>query len=84
MHLLGDENSRVGPRRHAHDRFRSTLAALFFGLLCIVFAWMVRVGEAAQELVSPTLDNRGRKTRSTARTGWTLLSQAVRWGLDAF
>ncbi len=55
-----------------------------FGLLCIALAWMVRVGEAAQELDPPTLDNRGRKARSTARTGWTLLSQAVRWGLDAF
>lgn len=55
-----------------------------FGLLCIVLAWMVRVGEAAQESDPPTLDNRGRKTRSTARTGWTLLSQAVRWGLDTF
>jgi len=55
-----------------------------FGLLCIVLAWMVRVGEAAQELDPPTLDNRGRKARSTARTGWTLLSQAVRWGLDTF
>jgi len=55
-----------------------------FGLLCIVLAWMVRVGEAAQESDPPTLDNRGRKARSTARTGWTLLSQAVRWGLDTF
>ncbi len=55
-----------------------------FGLLCIVLAWMVRVGEAAQEVDPPTPDNRGRKARSTARTGWTLLSQAVRWGWDAF
>ena len=55
-----------------------------FGLLCIVLAWMVRVGEAVQELDPPTLDNRGRKARSTARSGWTLLSHAVRWGLDAF
>ena len=55
-----------------------------FGLLCIVLAWMVRVGEAVQELNPPTLDNRGRKARSTARSGWTLLSQAVRWGSDAF
>ena len=55
-----------------------------FGLLCIVLAWMVRIGEAVQELDPPTLDNRGRKARSTARSGWTLLSQAVRWGLDAF
>ena len=55
-----------------------------FGLFCIVLAWMVRVGEAVQELNPPTLDNRGRKARSTARSGWTLLSQAVRWGLDAF
>ena len=55
-----------------------------FGLLCIVLAWMVRVGEGVQELDPPTLDNRGRKARSTARSGWTLLSQAVRWGLDAF
>ena len=55
-----------------------------FGLLCIVLAWMVRVGEAVQELAPPTPDNRGRKARSTARTGWMLLSQAVRWGLDAF
>jgi len=55
-----------------------------FGLLCIVLAWMVRVGEAAQESDPPTLDNRGRRARSTARTGWTLLSQAVRWGLDTF
>ena len=63
----------------AHDRL-----SRLFGLLCIVLAWMVRVGEAAQELDPATLDNRGRKARSTARTGWTLLSQAVRWGLDAF
>ena len=55
-----------------------------FGLLCIVLAWMVRVGEGAQELNPPTLNNRGRKASSTARFGWTLLSQAVRWGLDAF
>ena len=55
-----------------------------FGLLYIVLAWMVRVGEAVQELNPPTLDNRGRKARSTARSGWTLLSQAVHWGLDAF
>ena len=55
-----------------------------FGLLCIVLAWMVRVGEAAQELDPPTPDNRGRKARITARIGWTLLSQAVHWGLDAF
>ena len=54
------------------------------GLLCIVLAWMVRVGKGVQELDPPTLDNRGRKARSTARSGWTLLSQAVRWGLDAF
>ena len=49
-----------------------------FGLLCIVLAWMVRVGEAARDLHPPTLDNWGRKTRSTARSGWTLFSQAVR------
>jgi len=55
-----------------------------FGLLCIVLAWMIRVGEAAQEVDPPAPDNRGRKARSTARTGWTLLSQAVRWGLDVF
>ncbi|GGJ90214.1 hypothetical protein GCM10008939_37650 [Deinococcus aquiradiocola] len=50
-----------------------------FGLLCFVLAWMVRVGYAVQELDPPTLDNRG-----TTRVGWTLLSQAMRWGLDAF
>jgi len=55
-----------------------------FGLFCLVLAWMVRVGHAAQELDPPTLDNRGRKSRDTARVGWTLLSQAARWGLDAF
>ena len=55
-----------------------------FGLLCIVLAWMVRVGEGARELDHPTLDNRGRKARSTARSGWMLLSQAVRWGLNTF
>ena len=55
-----------------------------FGLRCIVLAWMVRVGEAAQALDPPTLDNRGRKARRTVRTGWMLLSQAVRWGLDTF
>jgi len=32
-----------------------------FGLLCLVLAWMVRVGRAVQELDPPTLDNRGRK-----------------------
>ena len=58
--------------------------ARLFGLLSIVLAWMVRAGEAEQELNPPPPDNRGRKSRSTARTGWTLLSQAVRWGLDAF
>ena len=55
-----------------------------FGLLCIVLAWMVRVGEAAQKRAPPIPDNRGRRARSTARTGWTLLIQAVRWGLDVF
>ncbi|MGI8747004.1 MAG: transposase, partial [Deinococcus sp.] len=55
-----------------------------FGLLCIVLAWMVRVGDAAQSLDPPTPDNRGRLASSKARTGWMLLSQAVRWRLDAF
>ncbi|GGJ77555.1 hypothetical protein GCM10008939_22020 [Deinococcus aquiradiocola] len=55
-----------------------------FGLLCLVLAWMVWVGRAVQELDPPTLDNRGRKSRGTARVGWTQLSQAVRWELDAF
>ena len=55
-----------------------------FGLLCIVLAWMVQVGEAAQNLDPPMRDNRGRVAKSTVRTGWTLLSQAVRWALDAF
>ena len=32
----------------------------------------------------PRLDNRGRLAKSTARTGWMLLPQAVRWGLNAF
>ncbi|WP_407571991.1 transposase [Deinococcus altitudinis] len=54
-----------------------------FGLLCIALAWMVRVGDAQQHLVPPP-DNRGRLAKSKARTGWMLLSQAVRWGLDAF
>ena len=45
---------------------------------------MVRVGEGTQELDPLTVNNWGHKARSTARTGWTLLSQAVRWELDAF
>ena len=55
-----------------------------FGLLCIVLVWMVRVGEGAEELDPLPPDKRRSKARSTARTGWTLLSQAVRWVLDAF
>ncbi len=55
-----------------------------FGLLCIVLAWMVRVGDAVYVTNPPTLDNRGQLPRSRARIGWMLLSQAVRWGLNAF
>ena len=55
-----------------------------FGLLCIVLAWMIRVGDAHQGTDPPTLDHRGRPAKSKARIGWMLLSQAVRWGLDAF
>ena len=55
-----------------------------FGLLCIVLAWMVRVGDDAQTTPPPALDNRGRRFTSTARLGWMLLSQAVRWSLDTF
>lgn len=55
-----------------------------FGLLCIALAWMVRVGEDDPQGAALRVDNRGRRSRSQARTGWMQLSQAVRWGQDAF
>jgi len=55
-----------------------------FGLLCIALAWMARVGAAHQQEDTPRRDNRGRPVRSQVRTGWTALSQVVRWGLDSF
>ncbi len=55
-----------------------------FGLLCIVLTWIVRIGQAEQAANPPTKDNRGRLARSRTRIGWMQLSQAVRWGLDAF
>ena len=55
-----------------------------FGLLCIALAWMARVGAEDQCQTSPRSDNRGRAIRSRVRTGWMALSEAVRWGRDAF
>ncbi|ACO47510.1 IS4-like element ISDds3 family transposase [Deinococcus deserti] len=55
-----------------------------FGLLCIALAWMVRVGHDEQGTDLLTVDKRGRLAQSRARSGWTQLSQAVRWSLDAF
>ena len=43
---------------------------------------MVGVGEAAPVLNPPMLDNQGRHAGRTARTGWTVLSQAVSWGSE--
>ncbi len=55
-----------------------------FGLLCMALAWMARVGAEHQQQTSTRSDNRGRPIRSQVRTGWMALSQAVRWGRDAF
>ncbi|WP_019011643.1 IS4 family transposase [Deinococcus aquatilis] len=55
-----------------------------FGLLCIVLAWMVRVGAQEQGQTPVRSDNRGRPIRSQVRTGWMALSEAVRWGRDGF
>nr|WP_026299188.1 IS4 family transposase [Deinococcus aquatilis] len=55
-----------------------------FGLLCIALAWMARVGAQDQQQNPVRCDNRGRPIRSQVRTGWMALSQAVRWGRDAF
>ena len=55
-----------------------------FGLLCIALAWMSRVGAEDQWQTSTRSDNRGRAIRSQVRTGWMTLSEAVRWGRDAF
>ena len=55
-----------------------------FGLLCIALAWMVRVGSEEQRQTLTRSDNRGRPIRSQVRTGWMALSEAVRWGRDAF
>ncbi|GGK42162.1 hypothetical protein GCM10008955_39930 [Deinococcus malanensis] len=55
-----------------------------FGLLCIALAWMARVGAAKRHEEPTRSDNRGRPVTSLVRTGWLELSQAVRWGGEAF
>ena len=55
-----------------------------FGLLSIMLAWLVRMGDDLQTTTPPAVDNRGRRFTRTARLGWMRLSQAVRWGLDSF
>jgi len=41
-----------------------------FGLFCLILAWMVWAGQAAQELDPPTPDNRGRKSRAFGIISW--------------
>lgn len=55
-----------------------------FGLLCIVLAWTLRIGEDEQAADPPKKDNRGRLPQSQVRIGLRALSDAIRWGLDAF
>ncbi|UBV43947.1 IS4 family transposase [Deinococcus taeanensis] len=55
-----------------------------FGLLCIALAWMARVGTQTVQEDPPRRDKRGRAVVSLVRIGWQILSQAVRWGGDAF
>lgn len=55
-----------------------------FGLLCVALAWMVRVGAQTAQESPPRQDNRGRAVVSQVRIGWQVLSQAVRWGGEAF
>lgn len=55
-----------------------------FGLLCMVLAWTLRIGEAEQVAMPPKRNNRGRVPESQVRVGLKLLSDAVRWGLDTF
>jgi len=55
-----------------------------FGLLCLVLAWTLRIGETEEAVHPSKRDNRGRVPESRVRVGLKLLSEAVRWGLDAF
>lgn len=55
-----------------------------FGLLCIVLAWTLRVGETEQATYPPRRNNRGRFHESQVRIGLKVLSDVVRWGLDTF
>ena len=55
-----------------------------FGLLCVALAWMARVGAQTGQESPPRQDNRGRAVVSQVRIGWQMLSQAVRWGGEAF
>jgi len=55
-----------------------------FGLLSVALAWMARVGAQTVQEDPPRQDNRGRAVVSLVRIGWQVLSQAVRWGGDAF
>ncbi|MFC3602012.1 IS4 family transposase [Deinococcus soli (ex Cha et al. 2016)] len=55
-----------------------------FGLLCIAFAWMTRVGAHQIDTHAPRRDNRGRAVVSQTRIGWQILSQAARWGGEVF
>ncbi|PJI55804.1 IS4 family transposase [Methylobacterium radiotolerans] len=55
-----------------------------FGLLCIALAWMARVGAQTMQDSPPRQDKRGRAVVSQVRMGWQVLSQAVRWGGEAF
>ncbi len=55
-----------------------------FGLLCVALAWMARVGAQTVQESPSRRDNRGRAVVSQVRMGWQVLSQAVRWGGEAF
>nr|WP_189012017.1 transposase [Deinococcus malanensis] len=58
--------------------------ARLFGLLCVALAWMARVGAQTVQQSPSRRDNRGRAVVSQVRIGWQVLSQAVRWGGEAF
>lgn len=55
-----------------------------FGVLSVALAWMARVGVQTAQNALPRRDSRGRAVVSLVRIGWQILSQAVRWGGDAF
>ena len=55
-----------------------------FGLLSVALAWMTRIGVQYAQNEPPRQDRRGRAVVSLVRIGWQILSQAARWGGDAF